>query len=150
MPSNIDFKFVFPGAEDVDDIYSIETHSLQRYEVYSKDVIKTNLENYFNVLVKKNGSSIGYIVFSFYEEEAELLKICVLPGFQRTGVGSKLLKYAIDLLAEKNVKEIFLEVCENNYKAVNFYEKFGFKRISLRKNYYENGTNAIIMKYIIL
>jgi ribosomal-protein-alanine N-acetyltransferase len=41
---------------------------------------------------------------------------------------------------------LWLEVREGNTVARNFYEKYGFVKSHIRKNYYENPTdNAIIM-----
>ena len=38
------------------------------------------------------------------------------------------------------------EVNEKNINAIKLYEKFGFKKIGLRKKYYNNIDNAILMK----
>lgn len=149
MLSDDSLKIIVANENNVEDIYKLEVECLQSYEIYSKDIIKSNLEQHFNLLAEINEEIVGYVAFSYIEDQSELLKICVLPHYQRLGVGSKLLKRSIDLLAEKNVNEIFLEVSEENSKAISFYEKFGFSRIAIRKNYYSNGTNAIIMKYII-
>ena len=54
---------------------------------------------------------------------------------------------------EKNlpeyINEIFLEVRESNIPAISLYEKFKFKKISIRKNFYSNpNENAVVMKKI--
>ena len=57
------------------------------------------------------------------------------------GKGKFLLKSLISLLKQKNYNRILLEVNTNNSGAVSFYERFGFKDISIRKNYYlESGV----------
>ena len=40
---------------------------------------------------------------------------------------------------------ISLEVRETNLGARRFYERQGFKSVAIRKNYYSNGDNAILM-----
>ena len=42
---------------------------------------------------------------------------------------------------------VFLEVRVSNHKAINFYEKFGFKRDAIRYNYYEGNPkeDALLM-----
>ena len=40
-----------------------------------------------------------------------------------------------------------LEVRQSNFKAINLYEKCGFKVIYVRKNYYKD-ENALIMEAI--
>ena len=46
-------------------------------------------------------------------------------------------------------EKFLLEVNENNIKALKLYKKIGFEQISVRKNYYGNNENAIIMMKII-
>ena len=44
-----------------------------------------------------------------------------------------------------------LEVRESNMPAIRFYEKFDFKRVGLRKNYYKNPMeNALLMTKTLL
>ena len=50
----------------------------------------------------------------------------------------------IDYCKQKNISKIFLEVDDKNLPAISLYEKFNFKQIDKRKNYYKNGNSAII------
>jgi len=45
----------------------------------------------------------------------------------------------------KKMKDITLEVKENNYPALALYKKFQFKQVAIRKGYYE-GTDGILME----
>ena len=47
--------------------------------------------------------------------------------------------------SDKNIKALTLEVNSNNIPAQKLYEKFNFKRVGLRKKYYNNTDDAIIM-----
>ena len=60
---------------------------------------------------------------------------CGLPLYQRRS-GSP---------AERNVTKIYLEVSSKNNNAINFYNKNGFNTESIRKSYYSNGDDALIM-----
>ena len=51
----------------------------------------------------------------------------------------------IDEAKKQNLTSITLEVNDKNFQAIKLYEKFGFKRIGLRKKYYNNTDDAIIM-----
>ena len=42
-------------------------------------------------------------------------------------------------------KDITLEVKIDNVPAISIYKKFGFKKVAIRKNYY-NGTDGILME----
>lgn len=48
-------------------------------------------------------------------------------------------------MAKELSTSITLEVNENNLPAIHLYEKFNFKRLGLRKKYYNNTDNAVIM-----
>ena len=60
-------------------------------------------------------------------------------------IGSTLLQKLIDTAQYQNFKSITLEVNENNLPAINLYSKFLFKKLGIRKKYYNNKDNAIIM-----
>ncbi|MBQ2472613.1 MAG: ribosomal protein S18-alanine N-acetyltransferase, partial [Acholeplasmatales bacterium] len=110
------------------------------------EMLEDNLSNsmsHFYVYEDRN-EIIGYISISFDGEQGEILNFCVNKGYQHNGIGTKLLAYAINILHSKGAKSFILEVRESNIGAISLYEKFGFKRISLRKNYYSNNENALV------
>ena len=92
---------------------------------------------------------IGFILIrqiSF--DEAEILNFAVREEFRQKGVGKHLLKTAIrKIQAAELLQNIWLEVRESNFQAILFYEKFGFKIITKRNNFYTHPTeNALLMK----
>jgi ribosomal-protein-alanine acetyltransferase len=89
----------------------------------------------------------GYIIYYDTFDSFDLFEIAIEKEFQNKGLGNELLGKTIDRMfgEEKYKKTVFLEVNENNFSAVKLYKKNNFKEISLRKNYYGIGQNAIIM-----
>ena len=77
--------------------------------------------------------------------EANIMNIVTKTNKRNLGIGSKLLEALISSAKEQNCKNITLEVNEHNNPAIHLYEKFNFERIGLRKKYYNNTDNAIIM-----
>ena len=61
------------------------------------------------------------------------------------GIASKLLEKLIETAKSKKATLLTLEVNETNTNAIKLYEKYNFKKIGLRKNYYGQNKNAIIM-----
>ena len=51
----------------------------------------------------------------------------------------------IKLSKKSNLKSITLEVNEQNIPAINLYKKFNFEQVGIRKKYYNNSQNAVIM-----
>lgn len=80
-----------------------------------------------------NQQLVGFSVTQILLDELNLLNIAVHPAYQGQGIGNALLK-ALCLAAGKH--PIFLEVRTSNKNAIQLYQKYGFKEVGLRKNYY--------------
>ena len=108
-------------------------------------------------LRKKNNTEkkiLGYIVFYGTIENTDIFEIAIKKEYQGQSFGEKLLKESMEDIVKKNINGNFsknkfmLEVNEKNVKALKLYEKIGFERISIRKNYYGKNENAMIMMKI--
>ena len=74
------------------------------------------------------------------------MNIVTKTSKRHLGIGTKLLEAIIKEAKKQNLKTITLEVNEKNTYAIDLYEKkFNFKRIGLRKKYYNNTDDAILM-----
>ncbi len=93
-------------------------------------------------LYKENNINKGFIHIQNGLDIIDLLNIIVKPEYQNQGIGSVLLKYIID---NKQNKKIMLEVRSKNINAIKLYQKYDFKIINIRKNYYKDD-DAIIME----
>ena len=69
-------------------------------------------------------------------DEAEILKLSVAQHAREKGIGCQLLDVALDYCKTKGVKNCFLELRTSNKAARKLYEKRGFSKIWMRKNYY--------------
>ncbi len=99
-----------------------------------------------NGLIAAEGDEdIGYITYCAAGDTADVQIVFVVPKFRRRGVGQKLLLGAEKELKDSAVKKIFLEVRESNAAAIGLYGKIGFKQISVRKKYYADGEDALVM-----
>ena len=108
-----------------------------------KDDLKEDNSTYF--VAKINDEIVGFAGMKKIFEEIEIMNIVTKVNKSHLGIGTKLLHYLIDNAKQQNVKTINLEVNENNQYAIALYEKFNFKRIGLRKKYYNNTDDAILM-----
>ena len=71
-------------------------------------------------------------------------------NYQHHGFGQALFSQMEEEAKINNCNNIMLEVKENNNQAIKFYLKQGYEQISIRKNYYQDHSNALIMKKVIL
>ncbi len=97
----------------------------------------------------ENEDITGLICGYFASDEADITSVAVDPQHRRKGIAEKLMKAFLDGLPSIT-NCIFLEVRESNCPAINLYEKFGFERLSIRKNFYSfPDENAIVMQKIL-
>lgn len=92
---------------------------------------------------------IGYIGGYFVIEQGEILNFVIDEKYQRQGYGQCLFNEVLTYAKKRSLSSLTLEVKENNNKGLNFYKKNGFTPINIRKNYYGDGTNAIVMLKVI-
>ena len=74
------------------------------------------------------------------EDTADILNIGIDTDFKRQGYGTGLINHLIEELRKRNISEILLEVRAGNKSAIQFYNKQGFEKISVRKNYYTKSS----------
>ena len=91
----------------------------------------------------------GYILASVVLDEANLDRIAVRKDKRNNQIGKKLIEALEDNLIKNGVNSIFLEVRVSNMIAISLYEKMGFEKINVRKKYYENTEDAIVMKKLL-
>ncbi|MBR3163522.1 MAG: ribosomal protein S18-alanine N-acetyltransferase [Clostridia bacterium] len=116
-------------------------------DLWNYNVFKSELEseNSKYIVAKQNDEIIGYAGIWIAIDIAHITNIVVKKDMRRTGIGSLLLQELINMCKELKILEITLEVNEHNSNAISLYKKFGFEQVGLRKKYYRNQDNAIIM-----
>jgi len=78
--------------------------------------------------------------------EGDITSVAVHPDYRRKGLAKKLIGKFENSLPE-DTESIFLEVRESNCGAIALYEKCGFERLSVRKNFYSQPReNAVVMQ----
>lgn len=84
---------------------------------------------------------VGFAVMQTVLDESELLTIGIIPEFQGRGLGRRLLEASLKEVKKLGVNKCFLEVRVSNLPALYLYEKAGFKKTGIRKNYYSKTAN---------
>ena len=81
-----------------------------------------------------NDIIVGFTVVRFNEDFTEIIIIAVDNNYQKKKIGYNILNYISN---NPNCKGgMILDVANTNTNAINFYKKFGFKKVGQRKNYY--------------
>jgi ribosomal-protein-alanine N-acetyltransferase len=85
---------------------------------------------------REAGELIGYFVLLVAAGEAHLLNFSVAAQHQRRGCGSALLEQVIGQARQMQARSVFLEVRPSNVAAQRLYQRFGFRRVAVRRGYY--------------
>ncbi len=80
---------------------------------------------------------VGYVIARLVLDEGHLLDLAVHPSYRNMGIARLLLEDIVRGLKINKCRAFFLEVRASNTYALKLYEKFGFKLIGTRKNYYK-------------
>jgi len=139
---NITFRRMQP--EDAQQVFELEQQIFK--DAWPIDSFLSEIENRkisYPFLMLTGKDVIGYAVIISVADEIHINNFAVAPGFRRKGYGIKLMQHILDKYAEH--QDVFLEVRPSNVAAIVLYEKFNFKQIYLRKAYYANGEDAVIM-----
>jgi len=92
---------------------------------------------------------IGICVFQVVVDEAQINYFVVNKKFRKKGFGSYLMCYLIKKCEKLNLKKILLEVSQGNVTAEKFYSRFDFSTVGIRKNYYKDGSHALLKEKIL-
>ena len=93
----------------------------------------------------------GYLVALDAADEGEILNLAVAPGGRRHGIGRALVDHALDSLARRGVRQVYLEVRESNAPARALYAAHGFREVGRRAQYYRRPVeDAVILRAAIV
>ena len=87
---------------------------------------------------------IGICVLQFVLDEAHINYFVINQKYRKQGFGSYFMRYLIKKCKKFNIYKLLLEVSQNNIKAEKFYNRFDFYTVGTRKNYYKDGSNALL------
>lgn len=90
--------------------------------------------------------AIGYCGTMVVADTADVQTIGVLPEYEGHGFGRAMLEQMHERAREQGAERILLEVRADNPRAQHLYERNGYRAIHVRRRYYEDGTDAIIME----
>ena len=95
-----------------------------------------------------DGRLVAYAGLCAYPpNESYVQTIAVASEHQGTGLGTTLLTKLIDESMHRGCRQLDLEVRADNDRAITLYERFGFRRIGVRRHYYQpSGVDAVVMR----
>jgi len=142
-------KLVFRRAKmnEIDEIHNILLNSFEPYRKYfteegfssavlSIEEIKKRIKNYifkvYVVIIDKK--IVGTASILPQDDRYYLRSMAVDPNYQNKGIGLFILENISNVAEKENIRKISLESFKPLYKAIGFYEKYGFKKTGITKD----------------
>ncbi len=142
----MDILYSLASKEDLEEIFSMQNNYIKNPVSFATMQEDFNNKSYIYIVAKKNKKIIGYLEFSYVLEDADIISTAIQEEYRGNNIFANMLSFGENILKEKNVLNIFLEVRKSNFSAIKAYTKNNFVEISNRKNYYQNPVeDAIIM-----
>ena len=134
------------GSEkDLDQILLIENRVFRK-NAWSRELIQSELNGSSDRqtwVIGKDDVVVGYCMIRFDSGEFHLLNMAVDTSYQMKGLGTKLLNHFLNNIHLDS--SVFLEVKQGNFPAINLYLEAGFEELDIRKKYYSDGADAVVM-----
>ena len=131
------------NQKDIDLCYELDSNTISLWSKkqwnneFQKEGIKV-----FGLLL--SNLVIGICVFHVILDEAQINFFVVNQKYRRRGFGSYLMCYLLKQCEKLNIKKLLLEVSHTNITAEKFYSRFNFSTVGIRKNYYKDGSDALL------
>ena len=131
------------NEEDIDLCYELDSNTISLWSrnQWVNEFKKKDIKVFGLVTVDL---VIGLCVFQVVLDEAQIYYFVINQNYRNRGFGSFLMNYLIKSCEKQNLNKLLLEVSHNNNVAENFYNHFGFSTVGIRRNYYQDGSNALL------
>ena len=131
------------NKKDIDFCYELDSNTISLWskEQWTNEFKKDGTKIFG--LLSKN-LVIGICVFQVVLDEAQINYFVVKQKFRKKGFGSFLMSYLIKNCEKLNINKLLLEVSLRNVTAESFYSRFDFSTVGIRKNYYKDGSDALL------
>ena len=153
MSANLLEHIIYTDAKlsDLDNIFKVESNSYDN--PWTIGILRDCIVNHYDFYkAEYNNNLIGYIIAKISMYETHILNLTISEDYRHRGIATELLEMIFSKCYIMNSLNIFLETRVNNTPAIKLYEKHNFRRISIRKNYYQTSDgkqDAIIFKKIL-
>ena len=129
--------------KDIDLCYELDSNTISLWskKQWSNEFKKEGIK-IFGLLI--TNLVIGICVFQVVLDEAQINYFVINKKFRKKGYGTYFMSYLIKKCERLNLKKLLLEVSQSNVTAERFYSRFDFSTVGIRKNYYKDGSNALL------
>ena len=100
----------------------------------------------YPMVLRERGALIAYAVVWFIVDEIHIGNIAIHPDYQRQGHATALIEHILVEGRRRSMSFATLEVRPSNRGAMALYDRFGFRKVAIRKGYYrDNREDAHVL-----
>ena len=131
------------NEKDIDLCYELDSNTISLWskKQWTNEFKKKGIKVFGVFLFKL---VVGICAFQIVIDEAQINFFVVNQKYREKGFGSYLMKYLIKQCEKLNLKKLSLEVSRTNEIADKFYSRFDFITVGIRRNYYKDGSDALL------
>jgi len=107
------------------------------------EIVYNKMSKYFVVSV--DDKRAGYVGSWLTIPNAEILNLFVIEKYRGLGLGKLLMNEVVRTCVQENIEMLTLEVRVSNQYAISMYQELGFVQGNIRKNYYGDGEDALLL-----
>ena len=129
--------------KDIDLCYELDSNTISLWNKkqwaneFKKEGVKV-----FGILL--SNLIIGICVLQVVLDEAQINFFAINNNHRKKGFGTYLMRYLIKECEKLNISKLILEVSHTNFTAEKFYSRFEFSTVGIRRNYYKDGSDALL------
>ena len=142
------FKLRAYQPDDFESLYEIDQACYEPEIAYSRP----ELRHYMRfpgpecVVAEVEGKAVGFCLAASEKGAGYIITMDVLAAYRRRGIASALLESVEQRLAARQVREVWLETATDNNAAIAFWQRRGYRKRGVRKDYYPGGRDAFTMR----
>ena len=135
--------------KDVDLCYELDSNTISLWSKnqWANEFKKKGIK-VFGLLL--SNFVIGICVLHVVLDEAQINFFVVNKKYRKKGFGTYLMSHLIKQCEKLNVNKLYLEVSHDNSIAEKFYSRFDFHTVGVRRNYYKDGSDALLKEKKLL
>jgi len=144
----VDLRPVRMRMEDVAEVAAMENQIFG--DPWSADSFLAEVERNpdigYPIVLRSHAEIVAYAVAWFIVDEIHIGNVAVRPEYQGQGIGRAVLRTILEEGERRGMTYATLEVRPSNQRALALYERFGFRQIAVRKQYYrDNREDALVL-----
>ena len=132
-------QFIELREMNQEDLFQVKSLERISYDFPWSDKILEDclFYNYDCYVASHQNQVFGYLISKIAFPESHILNLTVDQNYRNNGIGSQLLDLVLSKSSLIGSNAVFLETRKTNKSAIYLYNKYEFKQVGVRANYYK-------------